>query len=141
MRQPILQIKEMNHIPGVYNRGVVTRSPIKRDEVIGEVSGLFVHNNDNSTEPYSVFRVQWGAPMELNEETNSWYRKYDVCGLISGTRGNWTRFMNTDGEKCRRNVEIDIHACAGQLRYLAIALRDIKFGEELIVDYCSDEEI
>lgn len=141
VRQPILQIKEMNHIPGAFNRGVVTRSLIKENQVLGELSGLFVHNDDDATEPSSAHRVQWAAPMELNEETRTWYRKYDVCGLVSGTRGNWTRFLNTDDDKGRHNVDIDIHACAGQLRYLAIASRDIKFGEELLIDYDSDEEL
>lgn len=135
---PNVQIKQLPPFTAAneLNRGVVTRSEIRRDEVLGEYLGVFIHVDTVDFDPDQNYQFAFEGPLDQDSSTGRWCLGPKTSILVGGLIGNWTRFINSaDGTDKKNNVEYQIYALAGQLRIAVVALKNIRFGEELLVDY------
>lgn len=139
-QEPLAEIRQFPPIPGdpqgpdALNRGVRTLSRIWQGEILAEYVGdIFskVGEDDVGDNVY-LFDV-WGPPeMVFNADIGAEVPQFGpAIGVLSAAlRGNWTRFLN-HASKGRHNVEFETQVVGYKLRILAIARRDISFGEEL----------
>lgn len=118
------------------NRGIIALSSIQKRDILGDYVGDFVPLDAKANYYDQTYMIEFDGPMHMNpDKKREWDLMASTCCLSAGTNGNWTRFMNSDEDVKKINVELTSHAIAGQLRIIAVALRDIGFGEELLTSY------
>ncbi|KAF9697283.1 hypothetical protein EKO04_004823 [Ascochyta lentis] len=98
-------------------------NPLKRDTVLGEYIGELV--------PASFLpEMGSGEDRYLFDIVDE---KDTIVAFVDGLRvGNWTRFIN---HSCEPNAVYDSKRVGRELRHVIVAMKDIKKGEEVTVDY------
>jgi hypothetical protein len=139
-KEPLVEIREFNPLPGdthTLNRGVRTLSRISKGDILAEYVGDVVPKAaENAMGDNAYLFDIWGPPrMAIHATTGLEIFEFGpAVALVSAAwRGNWTRFMNQDTEG-RHNVEFETQVIGYKVRILAIARRDVPFGEELTVN-------
>lgn len=150
--EPLVEIRQLTPIPGdgaKFNRGVIALEPIDKDTLLGEYLAVYIPLGESDYHKDNKYGFAFDGPPLLDLSTmNTSLRTADceyesdgetlvevkpICELISGSHGNWTRFMNHSSRE--PNVEYRRRIFAGKNRMVAVSLRDIRPGTELLVDY------
>lgn len=115
---------ELVQIPGK-GIGVRALQPIKAGAVLQEYVGLLIPINADLKDQDPVYGMAFNPTPE---------KGYDMAiATISSKRyGNWTRFIN---HSCAPNSYFHTMAIGRRMRVMVVASQDIRFGEELTIDY------
>jgi hypothetical protein len=149
---PIVEIIEyppMPNDPNTINRGIRALSVIKKDYILGEYVGDIIPKqaqDDVGDDSYAFDlygpRTNASEENEAEEGEEEEETKFDddddlgeSIAIVSACyNGNWTRFMNHKGMG-KNNVQFVTKSIGYKTRILAVARRNIAFGEELTVSY------
>ncbi|KAI9642090.1 hypothetical protein NHQ30_009961 [Ciborinia camelliae] len=129
-------------------RGIRSLQRIHQGHIIGEILGEFVPlGAELDFKCPHQFAVDFNGPPAVDEsgkvlemDPNTIKTKRidtntdPIATLITGHKGGWTRLLNA-GTSQTANVEARSEVWAGRLRITVRALRDIEFGEQLLIRY------
>ena len=144
-KEPLIEVRQFPPMPGdpkghnTLNRGVRTLSCIKEGDILAEYLGDIAPKiaEDAVGDDVYLFSM-WGPLLRngMNADSGRETREFgpSIAVVTAAWRGNWTRFMNhMAGGK--HNVDFETLVVGYKVRILAIARKDIGFGEELTVNY------
>jgi hypothetical protein len=141
----LVEIKEYDsYVPGSLNRGVRALQSFPRGCILGEYLGEFIPLNTHKERGDEIYAMEFGGPSYLGRSSafNSDPISPDTSGdvfpiatLIAGANGSWTRFINAPSEGELPNCAFRHEALAGKLTVTLRAIQNIRFGEQLLVDY------
>jgi hypothetical protein len=139
--EPLLEVLEypaMPLDPSPLNRGIRLLQTIKAGTILGEYVGE-IHPKDaeeNLGDDTYLFQIWGPQTTRLNHGTEEWVIELGeaIAVLTGAVNSNWTRFLNhRDGGK--HNVEFTAQIVGYRVMILAVARRNLRFGEELTVSY------
>lgn len=123
-RAVIRPLVELVQIPG---KGVGVRAlqAIKQGDILNEYVGLLIPINSDLKDQDPVHG------MAFNPNPEEGYDK-SIATISCKRYGNWTRFIN---HSCAANSFFRTMPIGRRMRIVVIAGRDIRFGEEMTIDY------
>ena len=123
-RDVVRPLVELVQVPG---KGVGVRAlqPIRAGALLQEYVGILIPINADVKDQDPVYG------MAFNPRPEEGYDK-SIATISSKRYGNWTRFIN---HSCAANTLFRTMAIGRRMRIVVLARRDIRFGEELTIDY------
>jgi hypothetical protein len=117
---PSLYLKFIDDVVG---HGIYANQKIQKDDLIGEYTGefMFDRRRDTLDSGYLI-----GGYSRLGRF--KWH-------IDARNNGNYTRFIN---HSCDPNIKLTQTFFGGQYRGLVIAAKDIKLGEQVLMNYGND---
>ncbi|KAI4127681.1 MAG: hypothetical protein LQ347_004498 [Umbilicaria vellea] len=115
---------ELVQIPGK-GIGVRALQPIKEDAILQEYVGLLIPINADLKDQDPIYGMAFNPTPEKGFGTS-------IATISSKRYGNWTRFIN---HSCAANCFFRTMAIGRRMRVMVVASQDIRFGEEITIDY------
>lgn len=129
-----------------HDRGIRSLQQLHKGHIIGEIVGEFIPlGAEADFKCPQEFAIDFNGPPTV--DANGRVLEYDpnvivkrridtnttpIATLITGHKGGWTGLISI-GRGRTANVEARSEVWAGKLRITVRALRDIKFGEQLLI--------
>ncbi|SLM40479.1 SET domain [Lasallia pustulata] len=123
-RAVIRPLVELIQIPG---KGVGVRAlqPIREGAILHEYVGVLIPINADPKDQDIVYGMAFNPTPQRGFDKS-------IVSISSMRYGNWTRFIN---HSCASNALFRTLPIGRRMRVMVLARRDIRFGEELTIDY------
>jgi hypothetical protein len=108
------------------NRGVRALQNFRAGDFIGEYVGELVPVKDSDKFGDTIYAMFFDRADVMGQSDGG------AAMIISGRSGNWTRFINHDKDP---NVEFHTATVGRKHRVVIKTVKDIRFGDEMLVDY------
>ena len=105
--------------------GIRALQPIREGALLGEYVGVLIPYNAEPVDQDPTYGMAFCPTPDSGVDCS--------IAIISSKRyGNWTRFIN---HSCAANTCYNNMPIGDRMRIMVVACRDIRFGEEITVDY------
>lgn len=123
-RDVIRPLVELVQIPGK-GLGVRALQSIKVGAILHEYVGRLIPIDADAKDQDEVYGMAFNPTAEEGSDRS-------IVTISSKRYGNWTRFIN---HSCAANSFFQTMPIGRRVRIMVIACRDIRFGEEMTIDY------
>lgn len=131
-----------------HDRGIRSLQKLHKGHIIGEILGEFIPlGAEADFSCPTTYAIDFNGPPAVDKDGKILEIDPDIitkkridtntdpiATLITGHKGGWTRLINA-GTSQTANVEARSEVWAGRLRITVRTLRDIKFGEQLLIEH------